>query len=77
MTATLIAVRPIIQDGRTLDPGTVFTVDAEHASALLRSAHAATSPVQAASYGVLWPVPSDEGHRHRPVWPHGVDGFDS
>jgi hypothetical protein len=33
--ATLIAVRPVLVDGHTLAPGSPFTVDAEHAAALM------------------------------------------
>jgi len=52
--ANLIAVRPILVDGRKLPPGSLFTVDAEHAPALLATGEAATSPIAAASYGVIY-----------------------
>ena len=75
--ATLIAVRPILVDGRKLPPGSLFTVDAEHAPALLATGEAATSPIAAASYGVIYPIPpaGAPGVTGRPRWPHGVSGL--
>jgi len=72
--ATLIAVRPVLVDGQRLDPGTVFTVPETDAPALLATGEAATSAVQAASYGVLFPIAAagPPGVTGRPRWPHGV-----
>jgi len=66
--ATLIAVRPVIIDGQTLPPGSVFTVPEEHAAALLHTGEAAASHQAAASYTAIYPLPArGPGHPlHRP-----------
>ena len=70
--ATLIAVRPVIIDGQTLPPGSVFTVPEEHAAALLHTGEAAASHQAAASYTAIYPLPA-RGPGHRSTGPASPD----
>jgi len=71
--ATLIAVRPVIVDGHTVDPGSAFTVPAKHAPALLATGEAAVGPEAAASYAAIYPTPY-RGPGHPLHWP-GIAGL--
>ncbi len=60
MTATLIAVQQVEQNGQILAPGTVFSTDDVSAAALLGSNLAATSVSQQTADAATFPVvPSD------------------